>query len=319
MGIRRITRVTLPLVGAVVFGGIGGWLLHTSSASAPFLPTPSAIFALSPEREGMLKPGATFEECSNCPEMVVVPAGTFTMGSPVDEPDHDFDEAPQHMIAFARQFAAGRFAVTFDEWDDCVADGGCSGYEPSDYGWGRGHQPVFDVSWYDARAYVAWLSKRTGKPYRLLSEAEREYITRAGATTPFWWGSSISTDQANYDGGYTYGSGVRGVYRARTVPVGSFAPNPWGLYQVHGNVVEWTEDCYNNNYNGAPADGSAWSSGDCSQRVYRGGSWSDAPYELRAAARRWIQANTRFAYTGVRMGERSPMFSFRVARTLLAP
>ena len=109
--------------------------------------------------------------------------------------------------------------MTFDEWDACVADGGCNGYQPSDEGWGRGRRPVINVSWDDAKAYVAWLSKKTGKTYRLLSEAEREYVTRAGTTTPFWWGSSISTSQANYDGTMTYGSGVTGEFRHETLPV----------------------------------------------------------------------------------------------------
>ena len=135
-------------------------------------------------------------------------------------------------------------------------------------GWGRGKRPVINVNWDDAKAYVAWLSRKTGKTYRLLSEAEREYVTRAGTTTPFWWGSSISTSQANYDGNYTYGSGSKGEYRQKTMPVDSFQPNPWGLYQVHGNVWEWTEDCWNDSYNGAPTDGSAWTaaiavSGSC--------------------------------------------------------
>ena len=155
--------------------------------------------------------------------------------------------------------------MTFDEWDACVADGGCNGYQPSDEGWGRGRRPVINVSWDDAKAYVAWLSNKTGKTYRLLSEAEREYVTRAGTTTPFWWGSSISTSQANYDGTNTYGSGVKGEFRHETLPVDSFQPNPWGLYQVHGNVWEWVEDCYHESYAGAPSDGSAWTFEDCSR------------------------------------------------------
>ena len=136
------------------------------------------------------------------------------------------------------------------------ADGGCNRYTPSDEGWGRGRRPVINVSWDDAKAYVGWLSRKTGKTYRLLSEAEREYVTRAGTTTPFWWGTSISTQQANYNGNYTYGTGATGVSRRQTVLVDSFQPNPWGLYQVHGNVWEWTEDCWHDNYSGAPSDGS---------------------------------------------------------------
>jgi formylglycine-generating enzyme required for sulfatase activity len=127
------------------------------------------------------------------------------------------------------------------------------------------------VSWNDAKAYVAWLSKTTGKPYRLLSEAEREYVTRAGTTTAFWWGPYITAEQANQD--------EKGQYRQLTLPVDSLTPNPWGLYQVHGNAWEWFEDCYHDNYTGAPIDGSAWTSGDCIFRVLRGGSWVSIPKE----------------------------------------
>jgi hypothetical protein len=143
--------------------------------------------------------GETFKDCNECPVMVVVPAGAFIMGSPESEQDRGGNEGPQHLVTFAKLFAVGAFAVTFDEWDVCVANDGCNGYKPKDHGWGRGSHPVINVSWNQAKAYVAWLSRKTGKPYRLLSEAEREYVTRAGTTTPFWWGSSISTDQANYN------------------------------------------------------------------------------------------------------------------------
>jgi formylglycine-generating enzyme required for sulfatase activity len=150
---------------------------------------------LSRTEERALKLGDVFKECENCPELVAIPAGTFLMGAPVSEAFSADDERPQHRVTFARNFAVGRFAVTFDEWDVCVADGGC------------GRRPVINLWWSDARAYVAWLSDRTGKSYRLLTEAEREYVTRAGTTTPFWWGHSISPQQANYDGSFTYGCG----------------------------------------------------------------------------------------------------------------
>jgi formylglycine-generating enzyme required for sulfatase activity len=244
---------------------------------------------LSPDRERALKPGDTFKECENCPEMIVVPAGEFTMGSPEDELGRNDLSGPQHTVRFSRQFAVARFAVTFDEWEECVAHARCGGML-KDQGWGRGRRPVINVSWQNAKAYVAWLSEKTGKTYRLLSEAEREYVTRAGSTTAFWWGNSISTSQANYDGRRTYGTGVPGEFRRRTVPVDSFEPNPWGLYQVHGNVWEWTEDCRQYQvapgvgaYQGAPTDGSAWITGTagittvCDFRVVRGGAWSDRP------------------------------------------
>jgi formylglycine-generating enzyme required for sulfatase activity len=236
-------------------------------------------------------------------EMVVVPAGSFIMGSPEKEEERFDDEAPVP-VTIARPFAVGRFALTFDQWDACVADGGCKGYRPADEGWGRGNRPVIKVSWDDAKAYAEWLSRKTGKTYRLLSEAEREYVTRAGTTTPFWWGSSITPKQANYDGNYTYGGGTIGEYRARTVPVDSFEANPWGLFNVHGNVWEWTADCCDSNQ-GNPANGSARTTGDCTRRVVRGGSWRYGPQGLRAAVRDGIPSDYRFYNLG-----------FRLARTL---
>ena len=324
------------LVGAAIIAAIGAWFVvvrptppsvtaqqvpsapgpASTPVPAPLAPTPPAVApaqpavtpkpisgaALSANQERALQPKDTFKECQNCPEMVVVPAGAFTMGSPASEEGRSSDESPQHTVTFANPFAVGKFALTFDEWDACVADGGCNGYRPDDNGWGRGRQPVINVTWDDAKAYVAWLAKKTGKSYRLLTEAEREYAARTGTTTPFWWGSSISTSQANYDGNYTYGNGVKGEFRGRTVQVGSFVPNPWGLYQVHGNIWDWTEDCYHDSYSGAPADGAAWTSGDCSRHVRRGGSWYLYPYYLRSATRTGRPAGDRDIYTGLRVG-----------------
>jgi formylglycine-generating enzyme required for sulfatase activity len=324
------------LVGAAIIAAIGAWFVvvrptpptvtaqqvpsapgpASTPAPAPLAPTPPAVapaqpaatpkpiagVALSLQQERALQPKDTFKECQNCPEMVVVPAGAFTMGSPASEEGRSNDEGPQRKVTFANPFAVGKFALTFDEWDACVADGGCNGYRPDDNGWGRGRQPVINVSWDDAKAYVAWLAKKTRKSYRLLTEAEREYAARAGTTTPFWWGSSISTGQANYDGNYTYGNGVKGEFRERTTQVGSFVPNPWGLYQVHGNVWDWTEDCYHDSYNGAPANGAAWTSGDCSRHVRRGGSWYLYPYYLRSASRDGHPASDQDSYTGLRVG-----------------
>jgi Sulfatase-modifying factor enzyme 1 len=166
-----------------------------------------AATPLTAAEERALKPQDSFTECAGCPEMVVVAAGSFTMGSPPAEAGRAANEGPENPVTFARAFAAGKYAVTFEEWDACVPAGGCNGYRPVDEGRPRGRHPVVNVSWEDAQAYVAWLCKSTGKPYRLLSEAEREYATRAGTTTPFWWGPSISTKQANYDGAGTYGGG----------------------------------------------------------------------------------------------------------------
>ena len=207
-------------------------------------------------------------------------------------------------------FAVGRAAVTFDEWNACVAEGGCNAYRPGDYGWGRGKRPVINVSWNDAQAYVKWLSAKTGAPYRLLSEAEREYATRgctspACPSTPFWFGAEISPDRANYDWRYSYNGSAKAQATRRTVATDAAAPNPFGLLQVHGNVREWVEDCWNANLSGLPRDGTARTTGDCSGHVLRGGSWADEPKDLRSAKRTWEVTTERQAEIG-----------FRVARTL---
>jgi formylglycine-generating enzyme required for sulfatase activity len=253
-----------------------------------------------------------FRDCPNCPEMVVVPSGSFKMGSPEDEPERSVGEGPQHKVTIKQPFAVGKYSVTFAEWDACVADGGCGGYKPDDQGWGRDDRPVIKVNWYEAKVYAAWLSKKTGRTYRLLSEAEREYVARAGTTTPFWWGSSIAPGQANYNGNTDVykGGGQKGEYRQMTVPVKSFQANPWGLYQVHGNVLEWTEDCIDDGDgdNGAPADGSArirWYV-FCDLHVVRGGSWFYNPRLLRSASR--YRSAT---------GGRDSTIGFRLARTLV--
>ena len=224
-----------------------------------------------------------------CPELVVVPPGSFLMGSPASDAGRRESELPQHRITLPKAFSVGRLAVTFEEWDDCLADGGCNGHKPSSWGWERGRRPVINVAWTDAKAYLEWLSRKTGRPYRLLSEAEREYVTRAGTATPYWWGTSISNKQANYKA-------------KETVSVDSFTPNRWGLYQVHGNVWEWTEDCWHGNYDGAPADGSAWFGGDCGLRVARGGSWLSNPEDLRSASRDKNSTDTRSGVLGFRIG-----------------
>lgn len=254
-----------------------------------------------------------FKDLDVGPEMVVIPDGSFIMGSPEAEERRRENEGPQHKVTFAKPFAVGRFAVTFDEWDACAADGGCNGYKPADEGWGRGLQPAINVSWDDAKAYIDWLAKKTGKPYRLLSEAEWEYVARAGSSTAFWWGNSISPHQANYGSvladvfGFLSPKPSTGEPRQRTSAVNSFEPNPWGLYQVHGNVWEWTQDCYHDSYDGAPTDGSAWISGGYVTRVARGSSWVDVPDLLRSASRTGGPSDTRGRGIG-----------FRVARTLPA-
>ena len=258
------------------------------------------------ELERLLEVGARFRDCPECPEMVVVPAGSFLMGSPDTEEGRDETEGPLHRVTFAVPFAVGVYEVTFDEWDACLASGGCGGHRPDGPGLGpRGRHPVVRMRWRDAQSYVRWLSGKTGKRYRLLSESEWEYVARAGTRTPFHTGSTISTGQANYHGKYVYGSGREGVYRGKAVPVGSFPANAWGLHDVHGNVQEWVQDCWNDNYQGAPRDSSAWESGNCWRRVLRGGSWNSTPWNLRSALRNWNFTRNRIEYSG-----------FRVARML---
>jgi formylglycine-generating enzyme required for sulfatase activity len=266
--------------------------------------------------DGWFQPGGGkaewFKDLDVGPEMVVVPFGSFTMGSQKSEYGRGEDEGPQRSATFVDPFAVGRFAVTFAEWDAYTAEErpsvfrnffGVSKIPPDKR---RGALPVVDVSWDRAKAYVAWLCYKSGKPYRLLSEAEWEYVARAGTTTAFWWGNSIAPEQANYDRNYTYGDGAKGSYLQRTVAVNSFLPNAWGLYQVHGNVWEWTEDCYHDSYIGAPSRGQAWTGGDDSRRVIRGGSWFNAPDLLRCAARLADVAEKQVSNIG-----------FRVARTLV--
>ena len=208
------------------------------------------------------------------------------------------DEGPRHFVIIGSSFAVGVFEVTFAEWNACVSDGGCGGYRPDDEGWGRGRRPVINVSWDDAQSYVAWLSRETGEAYRLLSESEWEYAARGGTQTRYWWGDDIGRNRANCDG-----CGSRWDDES-TAPVGSFAANAFGLHDVHGNVWEWVQDCWNDSYVGAPGDGSAWESVNCSLRVLRGGSWDDFPGGLRAAIRNRIVT-----------GSRSNDAGFRVART----
>jgi formylglycine-generating enzyme required for sulfatase activity len=215
----------------------------------------------------------TFRDCDVCPAMVALSGGTFMMGSPANDEGRDADEGPQHRVT-VKPFAIGQYEVTFDEWDACVAAGGCNGYRPGDQGWGRGKRPVISVAWDDAKAYVAWLTKKTGKPYRLPSEAEWEYAAHAGTTTPFAFGATLTKDQANF-----------GLILGKTQPIGSYPPNAWGVYDLHGNVWEWVEDCWHDNYQGAPVDGSAWAQGKCSSRVVRGGSWNYHPVYLTSAER----------------------------------
>jgi formylglycine-generating enzyme required for sulfatase activity len=252
--------------------------------------------------ERALKSGDRFKECDECPEMVVVPAGGFMMGSPPGEAGRSDSEGPQHRVTIAKAFAVGKLEVTFTEWDACVASGGCS-HRPDDK-WGRGNQPVINVSWNDiTRQYLPWLSRKTGKTYRLLTEAEWEYVARAGTTTQYHFGND-ERDLCTYGNVADQTANCRDAYMP-TAPVGSFQRNAFGLHDVHGNVWEWVQDCWNDNHNGASSDGSARTTGECSRRVLRGGSWINGPQDLRSAVRGRDSA-----------GDRDSSGGFRVARTL---
>src|SRR5271157_5316966 len=231
--------------------------------------------------------------------MVVAPQGRFTMGSPEGQ-GNDF-ERPTHEVTIAKPFAVGKFELTFDDLDACAAHGDCAQHV-SDSGWGRDRRPAINVNWNDAQTYVKWLSRIPGKPYRLLSEAEYEYAARAGTETKYPWGDDIKLNgkaMANCKGCGSQWDGKQ------TAPVGSFVANRFGLYDMVGNVFEWTADCWHANYEGAPADGSAWTSGNCGVRVVRGGSWVDIPDFLRSAARIGVFTDLRYHLLG-----------FRVARML---
>jgi formylglycine-generating enzyme required for sulfatase activity len=269
-----------------------------SAESQPLPAARSRAEARLAVRPAELRPGTVFRDGDDGPEMVVIPAGEFVMGSPESEEGRLPDEGPPHKVTLARPFAVGKYAVTFDEWDACVAAGGCA-HTPGDRRWGRGRQPVIGVSWDDVQAYVSWLAKKTGQPYRLLSEAEWEYAARAGTTTRFPWGDEPGTNRANFDG-----SGSRWS-KQQTAPVGSFDANAFDLHDMIGNVWEWVQDCWNGSYEGAPGNGRAWESGDCIRRVLRGGSWHNVPELARAAGR-----------VGNMPGTRSGDVGFRLARTL---
>ena len=275
----------------------------------------------------MYPAGKETQDCDTCPRMIVVPQGAFTMGSPASEEGRSEIEGPQHQVTISYPVAVGKYEVTREQFEEFVEatghdafSSGCWTYREADgfqfqqqYSWRKpgfsqsNDHPAVCVSWDDAQAYVRWLSRKTGQSYRLLTESEWEYVARAGTTGPFHFGSTISTDQANYDGNWTYDGGRKGIYREKTVSVGSFAANRFGLHDVHGNVWEWVEDCMHENYRGAPLDGSAWVTGaDCTFRVLRGGSLYEGPKHLRSANRSMDVS-----------GARNTIVGFRIARTLI--
>ena len=272
------------------WGGLAGLLALT------------AIGCLMPTRYvAAQEVGEVFRDCDVCPEMVVVPAGTVMMGSPETEEGRAPWEWLPRPVTIGYEFAVGVYEVTFEEWDACVLAGGCRGREPDDAEWGRGRRPVINVNWEDAWQYADWLTAVTGHQYRLPSEAEWEYVARAGTSTARYWGNA-KRDQCRYaNGDSSVGCRDRQEY---TALVGTYLPNAFGLYDVLGNVIEWVDDCENARDEGAPSDGSPWYDGDCSVRVYRGGSWLDGADELRAAYRLYASVESTRRNLGFRVARR---------------
>ena len=278
---------TRTMIGLTAAAGAGLLLVPGAQAKSAKHPKPTASDA------------AVFKDCAHCPEMVTIPAGSFLMGSPATETHRGAET--QHRVTIAAPFAVSRDEITFAQWDACVTDGGCGGYRP-DAPWGRGRMPVVNVNWNNAKAYVQWLSRKTGKRYRLLSKAEWEYAARGGAVTAFAVGPTLSARDANFDAGQKTDLNPKGPMRGRTVAVGTFKPNGFGLHDMHGNVWEWVEDCWNEDYGPAlPADGAPARPGDCNGRVLRGGSWEDGAADLRLAARVASAAGDRSWSDGIRV------------------
>lgn len=238
--------------------------------------------------------GSVFRDCEGCPEMIVVPAGRFVMGA--DDQRDTF--GPAHDVAVPAPFAIAKTEITFDQYEVCVQAGGCAG-EKSDHGWGRGSQPVINVSWDDAVAYAAWLTQTTGYIYRLPTEVEWEYAARGGTVTRYPWGEAVGVAHANCRGCGTQWSG-RGA-----APVAQFPPNPYGLYDMHGNVSEWVSDCWREQH-GMTKPAEPQANGEaCAARVTRGGDWYYIPLLSSSAARK-SNAPNLWSYT----------IGFRVLREL---
>jgi formylglycine-generating enzyme required for sulfatase activity/serine/threonine protein kinase len=280
-----------PEILAMIDGkGAGGTTVATGPGTGTTTPGTTAPVVAGP------KPGTVVQDCAACPQLIVLPAGAFTMGSPTNEPGREKAEGPQHRVVIPRKLAFGRFEVTFAEWDACVKAGGCGRYRPADKGWGRGARPVVNVSWHNARAYAAWLSKRTGKRYRLPSEAEWEYAARGGTTALRYWHGKRGGTPANC-------KDCRSTWSNKTTaPVGKFAKNPFGLYDMMGNVWEWVGDCWTDTYDGRTADaGPVTPRGACAYRVTRGGSYLTPVKDLRSAMRSGDKPGARDFATGFRV------------------
>lgn len=283
---------------------LGLWLFPGHEATRGVVKDDSqkeASEALHPKLQISTKPGTLFRDCPDCPEMVVLPAGKFTMGASATEISPEKSELPAHNVAINYVLAVARTEITFSEWDACSTAKACRQNVESN--WPRGQQPAININWDDANAYTEWLSKITGQPYRLLSEAEWEYAARANSQTAYAWGDSIGINQANCTE-----CGSQSINNAPQL-VGSYIHNPFGLFDMHGNAQEWVQDCWHDSYQGAPTDGSPWLT-SCSEgrRVIRGGAWSHKAAALRSTAR------DRKTWDHV-----SPNIGFRIARVIAPP
>ncbi|MBL8536812.1 MAG: SUMF1/EgtB/PvdO family nonheme iron enzyme [Hyphomonadaceae bacterium] len=298
-GMRRtvVLAVLIAVLAAAAYFAPAVWRMY-QGLTAPQAPpeTPAAadqpVESLLPATAPVFTAGHEFSDCEGCPQMVVLPGGLFVMGSPASEAGRGRDEGPQREVSI-RPFAMGKYEVTFAQWDACLAGGGCNGFSPNDQGWGRGDRPVTGVSWSDAQAYVDWLNTRAGGlRYRLATEAEWEFAARAGQSSAYSFGARVTQTQA--------------TFRSRgTTAVGAHSANAFGLFDMHGNVGEWVEDCYAPNYDLAPIDGGAVRDEGCRRHVFRGGNYADREAILRSAARRYGAATMRV-----------PGVGFRVARVL---
>ncbi len=298
---RRVQAAAITAV-ALLLAGAGYWVLRpqASGPAAAGAGSAEAGAGVESDTADNYVAGDVFRDCPQCPELVVVPGGDFLMGSPTNERGRATDEGPRHPVK-VEPFAIGRFEVTFAEWDACVEAGGCT-HSPDDEGWGRGTRPVMNVSWEDVTAeYLPWLSRTTGREYRLPGEAEQEYVLRAGEQSRFPWGEREAAGCEHANGGRVAGCDDGHGF---TSPVGSLRANAFGLHDTSGNVWEWSADCWREDYSeknrGAPDEPA-----ECSKRVLRGGSWDSAAVQLRSAERFWDAPAYRFSVTG-----------FRVARNL---
>ena len=306
-----VLSAAVSVVAVVAVSVVGLWFwLGVSDDISQYLPrgTGDREDATAPRPE----PGGTFRDLlaggGEGPLMVVLPAGRFRMGCLSDDSDCNGSEKPVHEVTLPKGFAMGVYEVTFDEYDRYVQATGAR--RPDDEGWGRGNRPVINVDWEEARAYVRWLSEQTGHRYRLPTEPEWEYAARAGTTTKYSWGSAASREQTNYGTDECCEGLAQGSDRwINTAPVGSFPANGFGLNDMHGNVWEWTQDCWHDIYRGAPPNGQAWegaNGGDCDRRVVRGGSWFVTLWAQRAAYRYYFDVSLRFNDLGFRLVQDLP-------------